>query len=128
MNAVSDWNYILGVADEKDMNFSVEEDALTEDSNPWTMEKSPLRITVPAYLYPEWKEEYTKQTTAAGDVIMVPVMPSLPARGAMIYALNGLKPEGIALVPYGRTALRISMFPFWKTGEIPAEVLATDNE
>ena len=128
MSVVSDWNYILGVADEKDMNFSVEEDDLTEDRNPWTMEKSPLKITVPAYLYPEWKEVYTKQTTESGDVIIVPVMPLLPARGAMIYALSGLKPDGIALVPYGRTDLRISMFPFWKTDEIPAEVLATDNE
>ena len=128
MKAASDWNYILGVADEKDGNMAVDYMELSENDNPWTMEESPVKITVPAYLYPEWKEDYRKHVTAAGDEITVPVMPSLPARGAMIYALNGLKPEAVTLVPYGRTTLRISMFPFWRTDEIPAEVLATDNE
>lgn len=128
MSAKSDWNYILGVGGETDSAMKVIETPIDMDSNPWASSVSPIKIIVPAYKDPAWRLEYTKITTPSGDEIFAPVTPALPARGSMIYALNGLSPEAIELVPYGRTLLRISMFPYWKQGEIPAEVLATENK
>ena len=126
INATGDWNYILGVKDASDCNFKVEEMAVTMADNPWAMPESPVKISVPAYKYDAWKLEYRRHHLPSGDEIMVPVTPSLPARGAMIYALNGLTPQAVVLEPYGRTVLRMAMFPFWRVNDIPAEVLATD--
>lgn len=128
MGSPSGWNYILGVSAGKDTNFKIIETPVGPDTNPWAVSPSPLRVRVPAYKDPAWKPEYRKTVSPSGDEVFVAVTPALPARGAMIYALNNLKPEAVELVPYGSTLLRISMFPFWKQKEIPAEVLATENK
>lgn len=128
MVATSTWNYILGVNDEADSNLKVIERELKEGENPWNSLSSPIEIVVPAFKDNAWTPEYKKTTTSSGDEIYSMVTPKIPARGAMIYALNGLKPQAITLVPYGRTLLRISMFPFWKQGYISPEILATDTK
>lgn len=126
MAPVSDWNFVLGVADENDKGYKIIEREIEPGENPWTMSTSPLSIVFPGYILRSWQLEYRKTTTVAGNEIFAPVTPGLPARGVMIYALNNAEPQPLKLVPYGRTTLRISMFPFARLGEIPPEVLAAE--
>lgn len=128
MIASSDWNYVLGVDGNDDSCMQILEMPLDSNVNPWTAETSPIRIRVPAFKDSAWQMDYKRVTTNAGEEIFAPMTPDLPARGALIYALNNLKPEVIELVPYGSTLLRITMFPFWTKGKIAAEVLATENK
>lgn len=123
MTPASDWNYILGIKDENDNNMKISELSINWDSNPWTMINSPISILIPAFKTESWNLQYKKS-----DNNYYAITPHIPSRGSMIYALNGLKPTAISLIPFGRTTLRISMFPFWSTGNIPPEVLATDNK
>ena len=126
MAPVSDWNFALGVVDETDEGYKVIERDIALGENPWTITPSPLSIVFPGYMLRSWQLEYRKIITGAGNEIFAPVTPGLPARGVMIYALNNTRPQSLELEPYGRTTLRISMFPFAKLGEIPPEVLAAD--
>lgn len=123
MTPASDWNYILGMKSNDKAEFKVMERAINTNSNPWNSSEASISIILHAFKTDSWHSVFKKINGNYYEIT-----PEVPTRGSMIYALNGLKPQAISLIPYGCTNLRISMFPFWTSGEIPSEVLATDNK
>ena len=112
MTPASKWNFALGVADEQDQGYKLIERNIGADENPWTLSPSPLTVVFPGYELAGWQLEYRKIAHSSGSEIFAPVTPGLPARGIMIFALNNATPQLLRLEPYGRTTLRIAMFPF----------------
>lgn len=126
IRANSDWNYILGVDGKDNSIIRVVNSPVINKNNPWEQQPQPIQLRVPMYKDPTWTVRYQKVKSHTGEEIFEPITPPLPARGAMIFVLRRLKPESKTLVPYGSTLLRMSMFPFWKEGEIAPEILATE--
>lgn len=126
MTPASKWNFALGVADEQDKGYKLIERNIGADENPWTLSPSPLTVVFPGYELAGWQLEYRKIVHSSGSEIFAPVTPGLPARGIMIFALNNATPQLLRLEPYGRTTLRIAMFPFGRVGEVPPEVQAAE--
>lgn len=126
MKANSDWNYILGVDGKDNSMIRVVKSPIINKDTPWEQQPQPIQLRVPMYKDPSWTVRYQKVKNSSGEELFEPITPPLPARGAMIFVLRRLKPESKSLVPYGSTLLRMSMFPFWKEGEIAPEILATE--
>ncbi|MEG2945514.1 MAG: glycoside hydrolase family 127 protein [Bacteroidales bacterium] len=124
----SKWNYILGVDGLDNSLLSVVHHPIENENIPWVQEKAPIQIIVPMHEDKTWRpfyREYTDEWT--NEVKMSLMTPPVPSRGAMIIALRRSKPEGITLVPYAYTYLKMTVFPFWAETEISPEIIAADE-
>lgn len=93
----SPWNFGLLESQVRDLpaHFQIEQDS-TIAANPWTLQDAPIRIRGEGIRIPDWQV----YNGSAGET---PWGPQPRPRDAKI--------EGLTLVPYGCTTLRISAFP-----------------
>lgn len=87
------WNYGLAV-DEKTLQSAARTTVALLQSAPWSVDHSPLALTVPARRVTNWKLPPER------------VVPDVPRRPVFAD-----KVERIRLVPYGSTLLRVTVFP-----------------
>jgi len=121
MLPASKWNYVLALDKARNNRVKVIHNPVPDPDNPWSAEKSPIEIQMYALELTRWVLHYQVFKTLKGETKMMPITPPLPPRGmmAMVPLLCG-KPERITLVPYGRTALRLTVFPYWDLQDVPS--------
>jgi hypothetical protein len=121
MRPASKWNYVLALDKDHNNRVQVIHNPIADPDNPWSAEKSPIEIRMLGLELKRWVLHYQEYTTFKGETKMMPITPPLPPRGmmTMVPVMCG-KPERITLVPYGRTTLRLTVFPYWDVKDVPS--------
>jgi len=122
MYPMSPWNYVMVLDDEKNNMVQILKNKKTDKLNPWNPENPPLLIELYGTQFPKWEVLYKKYKPYGKSEDEYRILtPPLPARGEMIMVpILCKEPERIALVPYGSTTLRLTVFPYWDARNIPS--------
>ena len=115
------WKYVLAIDPRNNHMIEVEHRSGVDLNDPWRSENAPVVIKMVGMEMPNWVMHYQEYKPWKEPLRMEPFTPPLPPRGSMTmtpYKCN--PPERITLVPYGCTTLRMTVFPYWNTQDIPS--------